>query len=79
MAQELATALVLINSDLGLEQQLLRELKKIENVKEAYFLYGLYDIIARVEGETMEDVRDTVNRKIRHMANITSTITLIVM
>jgi DNA-binding Lrp family transcriptional regulator len=79
VAQELATALVLINSDLGMEQQLLRELKKIENVKEAYFLYGLYDIIARVEGETMEDVRDTVNRKIRHMANITSTITLIVM
>lgn len=72
-------AFVLINSELGKEQDLIAELKKIENVKEAYYLYGLYDVIAKVEAPTMEDVKGTINGKIRHLQYIKSTLTLIAM
>lgn len=72
-------AFVLINSELGMEKDLLDELKGIENVKEAYYLYGLYDVIAKVEASTMEDVKETINGKIRHLRYIKSTLTLIAM
>lgn len=42
-------AFVLINSEIGAEEEVLRNLKKFESVKEAYIVYGVYDIVARVE------------------------------
>ena len=51
-------AFVLINADLGAEEQLVKDLKGTENVKEVYVVYGVYDIVAKIEGET--GVRETV-------------------
>ncbi|MEM2905906.1 MAG: hypothetical protein QW057_08640 [Candidatus Bathyarchaeia archaeon] len=42
-------AFVLINAEIGEEVEVLKALRKLENVKEAYLIYGVYDIIARVE------------------------------
>ncbi len=42
-------AFVLINSEIGAEEEVLNALKNMENVKEAYIVYGVYDIVARVE------------------------------
>lgn len=42
-------AFVLINSEIGAEEEVLNTLRSMESVKEAYIVYGVYDIIARVE------------------------------
>ncbi len=72
-------AFVLINSELGFEEGIVSELNKIEGIKEVYTVYGGYDIIAKIEGETMEDVKDIVTCKIRRLARVRSTLTMIVM
>ena len=36
-------AFILVNADLGAEESLVKELEKIENVKEVYLVYGVYD------------------------------------
>lgn len=33
-------------------------------------VYGVYDIIAKVETETLEELRNAVTRKIRHLDRI---------
>ncbi len=71
-------AFVLINADLGAEEQLMRELRSIENVKEVFIVYGVYDIIARIEGQTMEKVKETITWKIRRLDRVRSTLTMIV-
>jgi DNA-binding Lrp family transcriptional regulator len=71
-------AYVLVNSDLGKEQELVREIKTIEGVEEVYFVYGLYDLVVKVAGETMQEVKDAITWKIRRLENIRSTITLLV-
>jgi DNA-binding Lrp family transcriptional regulator len=38
-------AFVLINVESGSEDEVLRELKQMEGVEEAYFSYGVYDLI----------------------------------
>lgn len=74
----MATAFVLINVEIGSEDEVLRSLKPISEVKEAHLVYGVYDIIARIETETMQELKDAVSRKIRRVDKVRSTLTMIV-
>lgn len=71
-------AFVLINSELGKEEELLKELRSIPNVKEAHFIYGVYDVIVKVEAESMEKLKDLVTFKIRRLSDVRSTLTMTV-
>jgi len=48
----MAAAFVLITSELGSETDVMKELKKIDEVKKGHMVYGVYDIIARIEADT---------------------------
>jgi len=72
-------AFVLINVESGFEDNVLRELKTIPGIQEAYFSYGVYDIITKVKAETMEQLKDMVTRHIRTLSKVRSTLTLIIM
>ena len=75
---KLATAFVLINAEIGAESEVLKDLKGIPEVKEAHMVYGVYDIIARVETETMQELKDAISWKIRRLDKVRSTLTMIV-
>jgi DNA-binding Lrp family transcriptional regulator len=55
------------------------ELKKLDGVKEVYQVYGVYDIVAQVEANTMERVKETITWKLRKLNGVKSTLTMIVM
>jgi DNA-binding Lrp family transcriptional regulator len=74
----MAKAFVLINADLGAEDELVNELKKIQNVTEVYVVYGVYDLIAKVESDDMEKVKETITWHIRRLEKVRSTLTMIV-
>jgi DNA-binding Lrp family transcriptional regulator len=74
----LATAFVLINAEIGSESEVLKGLKDIDEVKEAYMVYGVYDIIARIQTETMQELKDIISWKIRRLDKVRSTLTMIV-
>jgi DNA-binding Lrp family transcriptional regulator len=75
----MALAFVLINAEIGSEGEILKELKKLENVKEAYLVYGVYDIVAKVEADTMEKLKEFTSFKVRRLNKVRSTLTMIVM
>ena len=72
-------AFVLINVESGSEEEVLDEIKKIEGVEEAYYSYGVYDIISKIAADLMEKLRETVTRKVRTIGRVRSTLTLIMM
>jgi DNA-binding Lrp family transcriptional regulator len=72
-------AFVLINVESGAEQEVVNELKRIEGVEEAYFSYGVYDIITKIKADSMESLKDLVTRKVRTISRVRSTLTLIMM
>ncbi len=74
----MATAYLLLNVETGTEEEVMRSLKPIPEVREARMVYGLYDIIIRVETETMEAMKRLINGRIRHQYRIRSTMTMIV-
>ena len=71
-------AFILINAELGKEDMVLALVRALPEVKEAYMIYGVYDIIIKVEAETAQAIKDTVFSKIRRIENVRSTITMIV-
>ena len=69
---------ILINAELGMEEDLLQELRKMENTKEADLTYGVYDVIVKVEAENMENLKELVAFKIRRMKEVKNTLTMTV-
>jgi DNA-binding Lrp family transcriptional regulator len=72
-------AFVFMNIDTGGEQEVLNQLRTITNVKEAYLVYGVYDLVARIEAETMDKLKEVVTWKVRRLDKVRSTLTTIVM
>jgi len=72
-------AFVLINVESGTEEEVVEELRKIAGVEEAYYSYGVYDIITKINANSMEALKDMVTRKVRTITKVRSTLTLIMM
>lgn len=72
------SAFVLINAEIGSEEEVLKELKKVEGVKEAYIVYGVYDVIAKITADTMDKLKDVVTWNVRRLNKVRSTLTMIV-
>lgn len=74
----MTTAFVLINSEIAAEDGVLKKLRGIKEVKEAYIVYGVYDIIARIESKDMESLRKLITWRIRQIDKVRSTLTMVV-
>jgi DNA-binding Lrp family transcriptional regulator len=70
-------AFVLINtSDCTNDDLLLVQLKKIDGIS-AYKVSGIYNILVKVEAETMDRVAKVINYRLKNLKNIQSTLTMV--
>ena len=69
-------AFVLINVETGSEDKVLKQIRGIVDVKEAYVSYGVYDLIVKVKSASMDELKEIVTYKIRSINNVRSTLTL---
>ncbi|MDH3765014.1 MAG: Lrp/AsnC ligand binding domain-containing protein [Nitrosopumilus sp.] len=67
---------VLINCDLGREEGILTALRTMNQIKEVHGTWGAYDIIAEVNSEDAESLRETISWKIRKLPSIRATLCL---
>jgi len=54
------------------------ELQAIPEVKKSYVVYSVYDVIAKVEAESMQRLKDVVSLRIRQLDTVRTTLTMIV-
>ncbi|MCQ5337477.1 MAG: Lrp/AsnC ligand binding domain-containing protein [Candidatus Methanomethylicia archaeon] len=71
-------AFILVNVEAGADKEVLENIRKIPEVKQAYMVYGVYDIVAILEADTLEKLRECVTKKIRQLDKVRSTMTMIV-
>ena len=72
------TAYVLINCDLGSEEEILKELRRLTEVVELSGVYGVYDIIVKIRADSMDKLRETITWHVRRIDKVRSTLTMIV-
>jgi DNA-binding Lrp family transcriptional regulator len=74
----LAEAIVMVNVDIGKEDEVFNKLLELPEVKEIYMVYGVHDLIVILETENMDAMRTLITQKIRKIPGVKSTITSIV-
>jgi len=75
---EMRTAFVFMNIDPGTEIAVLKILREVPEVKEAYFVYGVYDVVAKVQADSMNRLKEVISLRIRKLDKIRSTLTTII-
>jgi len=73
----LEKAYILLTVEIDSRSKVLDLLREIPEVKETYQLYGVYDFIVHVEAETMQDLKELIEKRIRIIREIRSTLSLI--
>jgi DNA-binding Lrp family transcriptional regulator len=70
-----AKAFVLIETVVGRSKEVVTALKQLDGVKSVDTVTGPYDVIATIEGETLNDIGDLVTAKIHPITGISRTVT----
>jgi len=79
----LPTAFILLNSDLGSDQEIVTKIKEILNVEkglkfDVQGVYGIYDIVVKIEADNADHLRSVITNKIRKIEKVQSTLTMMV-
>lgn len=69
-------AYVLINVEIGMENDVLNKLREMPGITESWIVFGVYDIVTRVEAESSEKLKDLISRSIRRVEGVRNTLTL---
>lgn len=70
-----AKAYVLIETAVGRNKEVVTALEQLKGVKSVDIVTGPYDIIAIMEGESLNDIGDLVTEKIHPITGISRTVT----
>ena len=67
---------MLVKSEIAHEMEVMKELLKLDLVKEAKGTFGVYDIFVKIEAPSEKEIEDVVTKKIRTIKHVVSTTTL---
>ncbi len=70
-------AYVLINTEVGAEREVLERLREIPEVTEAHIVFGIYDVIVKVQVERQDQLGEVISSKIRRIERVRYTLTLL--
>lgn len=74
----MVNAYSLISAEPGKTAEVFKAVKKVEGVKSAEAVAGPYDIVARIEVDSLEKLTKSIFGDIRSIPGVTNTTTLIV-
>jgi DNA-binding Lrp family transcriptional regulator len=74
----MTSAFLFINAELLFTEDVINKLKEVPEVVDVFKVQGIYDIIARVDSDTEEKLKELVSERIRRIDRITGTVTVII-
>jgi DNA-binding Lrp family transcriptional regulator len=74
----MVSAYIMMKMQVGMDDQVIGEIKKLEQVKGADATYGSYDLVIKVSFKTIEDLDRFIFEKVRRIKGITETSSMIV-
>jgi DNA-binding Lrp family transcriptional regulator len=70
------SAVILVNTETDAQDQVLKSVRAIEGVQEAYALYGVYDLIVKIQASSIDKIKDVNKYGIKQVEGVTSSLTL---
>ncbi len=72
----MALAIVLVSAEPGKDRKVANEVKKLKGVEKAFLVSGMYDVVARIQGASAEEILALVYDKIRPIPGVKSSQTM---
>ena len=72
------SAYILINCELGSENETIKKIRIIPEVVEVYRVFGVYDIIVRISSDNMETLKEIITWKVKKLDEVRSALSMIV-
>ena len=76
--RKVTSAFLLVNIEFSIGDEIMTKLRNIPEVVDVYRVQGMYDIIAKIELDTEEDLKELVSERIRKIEGITGTVTIMI-
>lgn len=70
------SAVVLVNTDLGAEAEVLEKVKNVDGVEEAHTLRGAYDLMVNVRANSIDGLKEIISSRLRGVTGVNTTLTL---
>ena len=74
----MTSAFLFVNAQFLFVEDVINKLKEIPEIADVYKVQGIYDIIARVNSDTEEKLKELVSERIRRIDRITGIVTVII-
>jgi DNA-binding Lrp family transcriptional regulator len=74
----MTSAFLFINPEFLFIEDVINKLKEVPEIVDVYKVQGIYDIIARVNSDTEEKLKELISERIRRIDRITGTVTVII-
>lgn len=72
------SAVVLLNTNSNAQDSVLESLKLVDGVEEAHALYGVYDLLVKIKGSSIEKLKEITKSQIKPIAGVNSSLTLMI-
>jgi DNA-binding Lrp family transcriptional regulator len=72
-------AYVLINTEPKFMEKVVETLEKLDSVREIFPVYGVYDVVAKIQADSMDKLKEIVTWKVRSLEEVRSTITMLIL
>ena len=73
----MAKAYVLINAEIGCEDEVKEQLLTMDSVASVDVVYGVYDLVTILEADSMDKLKEVVTQNLRALEKVRSTMTMI--
>ena len=72
------TALVLIDTDQYSAEEVLQELRACKEVTEVFMVTGIYDVVAKVEAATFDELVGIIDRDIKRLFQVQEMLSMMI-
>ncbi len=72
------SAVVLVNTDLDAHHRVIESLRLVDGVEEAHALYGVYDLLVKIKGNSIEKLKEITKTRIKTIAGVNSSLTMMI-
>lgn len=75
----MACAMILINTEAGMDTEAARSLKKVKGASNVCLLSGLYDVVATIKADSAEEILKIVYEQVRTIDGVEASHTMFCM
>jgi DNA-binding Lrp family transcriptional regulator len=72
------SAVILLNTDLDVQDKVLESLRLVDGVEEAHALCGVYNLLVKIKGNSIDKLKEITRLRIKPIVGINSSLTMMI-